>query len=309
MISKWNHQQLTASLKISLATVFGIIAFAYPATASAQQRWRFDVKDHASDIQHLARDIRKEVLHDAKGSRQFGPLLAATGRLEGSAAVLRAWARHSGPLDLQKQLGKVDCAHKDLLRLVSEAKHDLHFHHGGFTCPRLDGLLGEVCDHITHAQGDIPVLHRHHQEVHHPVIHHEEVVVGRPRCGNGIGLHQQSVDIAPGPLSGHFGGGYQGGTVIRKETVVRSPGRKHTTVKKVYVANEPYRGRAYVDSRIQDYYRSRGNSRHYKSHQNRYGHHRNPYTRKHTGQRSKGVHLDGGGITIQGRNVGFRINF
>lgn len=305
MISKWNHQQLKVSLKITLATVFGIIAFANPAPVKAQQRWRFDVKDHASDIQHLARDIRKEVLHDAKGSRQFGPLLAATGRLEGNAAVLRAWARHSGPLDLRKQLGKVDCAHKDLLRLLSEAKHDLHFHHGGFSCPRLDSLLAEVCDHINHAKGDIPVLHHHHHDVHH-----EEVVIGRPICGNSIGLHQQSVDIAPGPLSGHFGPGLQGGTVIHKETVVRSPGRKHTTVKKVYVTDDSFARRAYVDSRVQDYYRSRNrhNNSHRKVKHSPYGHHRNPYTRKHTGRR-KGVHLDGGGISIQGRNVGFRINF
>lgn len=137
------------------ALVIGLIGASY---TQAQQPWRFDVQDHADNVNHLARNIRDEILHTAKHSRVFGPMLAETGKLEGNAAVLKAWARHEGPLDLLRQTEKLQFIAADLNSLLDEAqfRSDRGLDRPLLGTLRLRGMLAQVDGELSHIYSDIP---------------------------------------------------------------------------------------------------------------------------------------------------------
>ncbi len=182
MKTKTTQSQLQRISLLIAALLFGLVSASF-ARADHNQPWRLEVRDHADNVMHLARNIRQEILHVGKHSQLFGQMLAETGKLEGNAAVLKAWTYHEGPFDLQAQIQKLTCTNRDLQSLLDEAqfRSDRGLDRQLLCTIQLRQLLNQVDAQLTCAVTAIP------QAIH----------VGRPV------IVQPQPPIVYGP---HFGG-------------------------------------------------------------------------------------------------------
>lgn len=120
--------------------------------------WRISVKDHADNVNFLARDVRRELVHVASHSCLFGQMMAEVGRLEGQAAVLRGWSRHQAPLQLERKVHEL-AAHSDHLQsLIEEAwrRGQQGIHRPLLCTRRLQGWMAQIDAEIFAAYNTIP---------------------------------------------------------------------------------------------------------------------------------------------------------
>jgi hypothetical protein len=101
------------------ATLFGLLS-ATIALAGPQD-WRTSVRDHADNVNYLAREVRQELVHVANHSCLFGQMMVEVGRLETNAAILRGWARHQAPLQLESKVHELAGNSDRLQTLIEEA--------------------------------------------------------------------------------------------------------------------------------------------------------------------------------------------
>jgi hypothetical protein len=120
--------------------------------------WRVAVRDHADNVNFLARDVRRELVHVASHSCLFGQMLAEVGRLEGQAAVLRGWSRHQAPLQLERKVHEIAAHSNHLQSLIEEAwQRGQRGLHAPLLCTRrLQGWMAQVDAEIFAAYNAIP---------------------------------------------------------------------------------------------------------------------------------------------------------
>lgn len=120
--------------------------------------WRMAVRDHADNVNFLARDVRRELVHVASHSCLYGQMLAEVGRLEGQAAVLRGWSRHQAPLQLERKVHELAAHSNHLQTLIEEAwQRGQRGLHAPLLCTRrLQAWMAQVDAEIFAAYTAIP---------------------------------------------------------------------------------------------------------------------------------------------------------
>lgn len=120
--------------------------------------WRTCVRDHADNVNYLSREVRCELTHVASHSCLFGQMMAEVGRMETNAAILRGWARHQAPLQLESKIHELAANSDRLQALIEEARQrGLRGVHQPLLCTRkLRSLMAQVDAEIAAAHQSIP---------------------------------------------------------------------------------------------------------------------------------------------------------
>lgn len=189
----WVRRLLILGGAMVLGLLSASIALANPLD------WRLSVRDHADNVNFLARDVRRELVHVASHSCLFGQMMAEVGRLEGQAAVLRGWSRHQAPLRLERKVHEL-AAHSDhLQRLIEEAWHrgQRGIHRPLLCTRRLQGWMAQIDAEIFAAYNAIPGV---------------RTVFAHPQpCGHWVAVPQTTVhrfDRGVDPRWGAHGAGH-----------------------------------------------------------------------------------------------------
>lgn len=190
----WVRRLLILGGAMVLGLLSASIALANPLD------WRLSVRDHADNVNFLARDVRRELVHVASHSCLFGQMMAEVGRLEGQAAVLRGWSRHQAPLQLERKVHEL-AAHSDhLQRLIEEAwrRGQQGIHRPLLCTRRLQGWMAQIDAEISAAYNTIPGV--------------RTVFAHPPPCGHWVAVPQTTVhrlDRVVDPRWGAHGPGFR----------------------------------------------------------------------------------------------------
>lgn len=142
--------------------ILGGSAFLGLVTASValadHRDWRTSVQDRADNVNYLSREVRREIIHVANHSCLFGQMMAEVGRMETNAAILRGWARHQAPLQLESKIHELAANSDRLQALIEEAwqRGERGVHRPLLCTQQLRRLMAQVDAEIFAAYQSIP---------------------------------------------------------------------------------------------------------------------------------------------------------
>ncbi|MBL8888573.1 MAG: hypothetical protein JNL67_01250 [Planctomycetaceae bacterium] len=138
------------------ATFFGLVSASVALADHGD--WRTNVRDHADNVNYLSREVRHELIHVANHSCLFGQMMAEVGRMETNAAILRGWARHQAPLQLESKIHELAANSDRLQALIEEAwqRGQRGVHRPLLCTQQLRRLMAQVDAEIFAAYQSIP---------------------------------------------------------------------------------------------------------------------------------------------------------
>ncbi|MDP1561493.1 MAG: hypothetical protein Q8M16_08865, partial [Pirellulaceae bacterium] len=151
-----NESWLRRVLILGGATLLGLLSAS--VTLAGPMGWRTHVRDHADNVNYLAREVRQELVHVAAHSCLFGQMMVEVGRMETNAAILRGWTHHMSPLQLESKVHELAANSNRLQGLIEEAwlRGQRGVHRPLGCTQRLRGMMARVDAEILSAYQSIP---------------------------------------------------------------------------------------------------------------------------------------------------------